>query len=476
MNVKCQIFTPNDICEKILEIANYKNNLYGKKVLENSCGDGNILSKIVTRYIIDSINKGHSKMQIKKGIENDIYAFEIDGTHKENCIRILDNITREYDINNVKWNIYKKDYLHFNLKEKFDFIIGNPPYISYRDLDETTRKFVKEKFLSCEKGKFDYCYAFIEKSVRDLKENGTLTYIIPNSLFKNEFANELRQFILNDLVEIFDYRSFRVFPNALTSSAIIKLKKNVDSANLDYYDYSLKKKTSIQKSKLERKWVFDNKIITHKLKFQDLFDCSIAVATLLNEAFIISSYSEDEKYIYFGDSKVEKEITKKAISPRNQSYSIDEKIIFPYYYNHNTLCRYTELEFKNKFQNCYKYLLSKKNDLNQRTSDKSAKWYEFGRSQALAHLNREKLLISTVVTKKVKVYMLNEDEIPYSGIYIIPKGNNQLMLAKKILESKEFFDYTSIIGINTSGSSMRITPSDIKNFTFTEEDLVKWKN
>ena len=46
---KCQIFTPTDIVTKMLDLANYRGNLFGKKVLENSCGDGKFLSQIVQR-------------------------------------------------------------------------------------------------------------------------------------------------------------------------------------------------------------------------------------------------------------------------------------------------------------------------------------------------------------------------------------------------------------------------------------------
>ena len=39
-----------------------------------------------------------------------------------------------------------------------------------------------------------------------------------------------------------------------------------------------------------------------------------------------------------------------------------------------------------------------------------------------------------------------------------------------ILESKDFFNYVKEIGINVSGSSLRITANDIKNF-----DISKWR-
>ena len=70
----------------------------------------------------------------------------------------------------------------------------------------------------------------------------------------------------------------------------------------------------------------------------------------------------------------------------------------------------------------------------------------------------------------MNVYEIDENTIPYSGIYIIPKSNLDLSIAKDILESEEFFDYIKKIGIHVSGTSLRITANDIKNF-----DISKWR-
>ena len=51
--VNCKVFTPINVVKKMLDILGYKENLYGKKILENSCGDGSFLVEIITRYIED---------------------------------------------------------------------------------------------------------------------------------------------------------------------------------------------------------------------------------------------------------------------------------------------------------------------------------------------------------------------------------------------------------------------------------------
>ena len=180
---KCQIFTPQKQIEKMLDLASYKKNLYGKKFLENSCGDGGILTQAVVRYIEDCRNKRFSRKKIKLGLESDFVAYEVDDKRVEECICKLNAITANYKITEVSWNIKCEDYLASKDDTKFDFIVGNPPYIAYPDLPIDVQKYLKDNFESCQKGKFDYSYAFIEKSYLELKDGGSLVYIIPSNIY-----------------------------------------------------------------------------------------------------------------------------------------------------------------------------------------------------------------------------------------------------------------------------------------------------
>ena len=43
MDIRCQQFTSYEIANEMLDLLGYQHNLYGKTLLENSCGEGNIL-------------------------------------------------------------------------------------------------------------------------------------------------------------------------------------------------------------------------------------------------------------------------------------------------------------------------------------------------------------------------------------------------------------------------------------------------
>ena len=134
------------------------------------------------------------------------------------------------------------------------------------------------------------------------------------------------------------------------------------------------------------------------------------------------------------------------------------------------IVKMTETELKERFPGVKHYLTLYKDELLSRDSDKSCKWFEYGRSQALQLVNKEKLLLSTIITNTVLVYSLKRQDLPYSGLIITKLSNSGLSLsiAKKILQSGDFLNYVRSIGVPLNGNSVRITSKDIENFTFRE--------
>jgi adenine-specific DNA-methyltransferase len=465
---KCQVFTPLKNVIELLDAVGYTTDLFGKKVIENDCGDGNILLEIVKRYIENSLDANRDLTDIKFGLEQDIFGSEIDENHYIKCLDNLDRVAKKYGIDNVKWNILNKDILRENLPAKFDFVIGNPPYINYRDLDEQTRGYLKKTFLTCAHGKFDYCYAFVEASLGCLNETGKLSYLIPSSIFKNVFAQELRNLVLPFTTKILDYTTQRLFENVLTSSAILVCDKKSVQDYIEYYDVVNNNILKLKKNDLKNKWFFssERRMNISKKRFGDYFNASISIATLLNKAYVLKEYTEEEGYIIVDNYRIERSVVREGVSPKSINYNKKELLVFPYRYQDNSLVRYKSEEFEKQFAGAASYLKSFLEELKERKADKNVEWFEYGRTQALAHLNQPKLLLSTVVTKEVKVYNLSKDCIPYSGIYVIPKGELPLSRAKEILESDDFYKYVQSIGINANGSSMRITAADINNYEF----------
>ncbi len=478
MNKKCQVFTPENYVRELLDSVGYAEDLYGRKILENSCGDGNILVAIVQRYIDDCVSNGLSRTRIKNGLARDIYGVEIDPEQYQKCIENLDEVLKKNNINKVEWKVYNFDYLRWNEAIQFQFIIGNPPYITYSELKKDEQKYVKETFETCVKGKFDYCYAFIEKGIKSLAQDGKMAYLIPSSIFKTVFGFNLRNYMKPYISMIKDYTQERVFNNALVKSSIMVLDMQRQQKILHYRDIALGTGIDIPVDQLTDKWFFTENVTKGTHRFGDYFKVSHVVATLLNEAYVLKEedYEETEQGFLCKGHHIEKDMVRDTATPRSLRYKKKEKIIFPYTYENGHLAGFDERVFESTYPETAAYLNDFREKLDKRQKDKSAKWYEYGRSQALEGLDDDKLLISTVITDKVAVYRLTKSCIPYAGMYVVCCDDNSeytLEDAMRILESRDFRQYVLDVGIHISGSSLRITSRDVEDYKFQEESYGK---
>lgn len=458
---KCQKFTDPLIADEMLDLIDYKEKVFGKKVLENSFGSGVFLEKIVIRYIEASIREGYSRTDIQKGLSDDIYGFEVDEKLVEQVVKKLDSIVAHYSIPKVLWSIFCHDALSFIFFISFDYVIGNPPYLNYRDMNVKTREVLRQSFQACKAGKFDYCYAFLEKGINVLSRNGKMIQLVPANIYKNVFGRNLRSILLPYVSEIWEYPKQKIFGETLTTSSILYVSKSSKRKAFKYVNKTDNQRMIIRKDTLASKWIFkkaDGRAHGGGEKFGDHFSVSISIATQLNEAFLV-----DKKDITL--FSLEQDLIYKAASPRSLLLKKDEYIIFPYRYVDNAISRINEDVFTSDYPNIRGYLLQYYDDLMKRDKDKSASWFEYGRSQALSIVRYRKLIMSTIVTDKPAVYLLEEKTIPYSGITIVEKSRiYSLADAKKWLESDSFCKYAKKVGTSVNGQSYRITCDDIKNF------------
>lgn len=464
----CKVFTPLEIVNYMLDKIGYTKDLYGKKVLENSCGTGRFLCEIVRRYIIDGRKTGKTDEVIKRGLENDLKGIEKENDICQQCKNDLDNVALELGIRDIQWNLQVGDALKLKCEPVYQYVIGNPPYITYYNLSKEDRELIRKDYVVCKNGKADYYYAFMEAALKALAENGAMIYLIPNNFMKNQYSEELRKYILPYLKELEDFKFRRIFENRQTSSAIIVCSKEEKQETFLYIDSETKESHRIYKDMLYGKWNLD--VLSIKTdngrKFSEYFKVSAPVATLLNEAFVIKDFKESHDWIEKDGYKLEKEGLRPAASPKSRQYKEQNYIIFPYYYISDSYFRYTEEEFTKKFPQITAYLQQFMEKLSKRDVDKNSRWFEYGRSQALAHINQKKLMLSTLITGKAKYYYLDERTVPYSGMYIVPKENYTIEQAEQILNSSGFHDYIKSIGINANGKTYRISPRDVGNYSF----------
>ena len=380
MASNCQIPTPQKYVQQMLDYVDYSKKLYGKKVLENSCGEGNILLEVVKRYIESAKSEKHSAEEIKNGLNKDIEAYEIDKECIEKCKNRLNKLAASYGIEGIEWNIKNNDFLKEDVQNRYDFIIGNPPYITYHDMDDSQREFLKKSFSTCNNGRFDYCYAFIEASLKTLKNRGKMVYLVPYSIMTNKFAGDLRVKLSKYITEIYDYRTIKIFSQALTSSVIIVCENLTNKSDLKYHLVKENTIFEIERKKLtDAKWSVTRDDNNIGVKFSDFFEVKNSVATLLNEAFIFKEYERRDGYYIIDEYKIEEELVKDAASIKSLSRGENSyKIIFPYRIEDGKRKDYSESEFEDRFPGAVRYLKQFKDKLKKRKKDKNTLWFQYG--------------------------------------------------------------------------------------------------
>lgn len=128
-----EFYTPPFLARKMIDFS-YK---LGERVLDPCCGSGNFLI-IILKTILNSNLSNEEKISAI----NNIYGFDINPVSvymaKINFLLLLDEKYAK-----IKINIYNIDSLHPDssfINEKFDLIIGNPPWYTFKDIDSLKKQ------------------------------------------------------------------------------------------------------------------------------------------------------------------------------------------------------------------------------------------------------------------------------------------------------------------------------------------------
>ena len=110
--------------------------------------------------------------------------------------------------------------------------------------------------------------------------------------------------------------------------------KGTTSQNITFKCEDEKTTLTIPRAQLQAdSWSFGKYITNRQYRFGDYFSVSNSIATLLNEAFLIESYTNlNELYIKTPTSRIERNILRPAISIKSSKRQQHPYIIFPYYY------------------------------------------------------------------------------------------------------------------------------------------------
>ena len=244
-----EFFTPIQIVDYILKRVGYteRHNIENKKLIDISCGSGSFLIKAVKvlleklgKQIKSKENSETTPKQAKKiinKIKANISGIDINPIACILCqinfyytlfelIKIIIESDKDYQI--PLFNIINKDTLQFNFNNKYDYVVGNPPYLFIRAIPGDYRKRIEKLPLETNKGQFDYYQLFTEIGIQILKQNGLLGYIIPDSLLALSNRKILRKYVYDSTKIREIYYSGPQFDDPIVSNIILILEKELD--------------------------------------------------------------------------------------------------------------------------------------------------------------------------------------------------------------------------------------------------------
>ena len=138
-----EFYTPQNLVKKMVEDF-YE---FGNKILDPACGSGSFLVEIFLKIL----NSRYPKELKQKAIDR-VYGFDINPlatlTTKINLVLILTDFFEYNEFNTYEQKVTlmnslfptkenEKHYIRIEkLKNSFDLIIGNPPWLTYKDIQD----------------------------------------------------------------------------------------------------------------------------------------------------------------------------------------------------------------------------------------------------------------------------------------------------------------------------------------------------
>ena len=249
-------------------LESYRNWLLQITICDPACGSGAFLNQALEFLISEHnhINELQANLfgeaivlsKVEDAIlENNIYGVDINNesieiaklslwlrtaqkdrklTSLNNNIKCGNSLIDDVEVAGEKAFNWEKEFPDVFEKGGFDVIIGNPPYVDIKALDNYLVKALFNIYKTTE-NRINLYSIFIEKGYEIVKKHGFLSFINPNSILVNSSYTKIRKMLLDDMTTIIKLPD-NVFEDATVETIIFEFRKDSCSDNINTIVYN----------------------------------------------------------------------------------------------------------------------------------------------------------------------------------------------------------------------------------------------
>lgn len=194
---------------------------------------------------------------------------------KDNARPIDLSIEIDNSLKLIDEQIIFMDFFDYSVKNKFNTIVGNPPYVKYQEIEKLSN--IKSSYSSLNL----YLY-FIEKCFYHLENNGEIVFIIPRDFLTSTRAKNIRKLLFENgtITHIIDYQEEKLFNDADPYVIIIRYEKD-NHSHITSYEINGKSK--------EKEEIFSNGFLKYINKkgflLKNYFDIKVGMVSGANSIF-----------------------------------------------------------------------------------------------------------------------------------------------------------------------------------------------
>jgi len=425
-------------------------------ICDPACGSGDFLAPIVEQICNQAIHSPSSQRSEYIETLRHLTGYDIDGEAVHSCRERLSQIA-EGILNQAFprdfWGVLHRDAMDAHRSDcgRFDWVIGNPPYVRIQHLESDRREKIKNGGWSYFYGASDLYIVFFEMGLRLLKIGGSLQFISPSGWIRNDAGKFMRQDIEanHSLVSLCDFRDFQVFPGVTTYTCITHIHKDVGAGVGNVYQWdgrSFSTNANLVKSKM--RWAVvdtpaQSSQTPNPVKLSDIADIRVGIQTLADRVFILENLNRDGELLsvrgpagpFVIEEKSARRILKASVL-KNGKDRLNRVVIYPY---NSTGKLIEEEEFARQFPLAYQWLVENKEQLLGRDKGTfcKSKWYGFGREVGIRSAFGRKILTSGMNPKPNFQICGDSKSLFYSGYCIKPRNGIKLSDLQKVLNSIE---------------------------------------